>query len=927
MTQSWRPALWLEPPVARKGPELCGSASASVSASSGVGRWKGGRTQQPAAEDVRELVLERISELQAFNGQMWQVEGARLERLRQLRDQCAKRGFLVDPPSAVASSRGFSTVASSATSDAGCSADGGAWQQGIIDRGADIFGDDCSSAASACASTPAVACEVASGGCGGFSRRRASLERRLEAVRAQNAAAEQRVALAESNVQLQRAALRRERESLQRRQGLPTAPATGEEWSLLQSSSLALDIAEGEDLQLDLPSPHNYSRAVDAAAAAAAGVAAAAAALEEQRAELAMEREHMHQVARMADFRIREATRLSELHAERWEREAVRSREAEVWREEELRSRLEDVDRACAARVQFLEQQERDELEQAMWLIEQHIENESRVACAEVRHWEQRAAAAAGQVIDVREETREVHAAARGKAAEELKAEERRERERLDHELAEALGAWRSEAEAQVRRDVLETFRRAEVAAEHREAQASSACAAAMKTLSAYGEDMLANAMGSARKLLESGEHALAQQRVANQESHEAAWMAQLRSEERALASAEAGDCDDGRIAEEEARRRDEAHEALQKVTREETEARIVEAFTRELEDEENRLVASEEDHEEALRQQEAAVEQREQKAFEEAFGAEEAAARQALEHLEAEFASQLAAAEASSAEAWNRLHRLGSRCERLERSCSVEAKEAARLRAESKALMRPSAASPRRTSPPERAAAVPRCRQLQASGQAHGPDSSPLPLAGQRKKDGNASETVPPVYRSALETAERCGWRALHPQGEPADWTVLHWAASEDRADLCLRLLACRADPCALDDRGLSALDHARNSGADGAWCVLAGAAASAAASAAAAPAVTHRAALSPTIVEPVNGTAVGESNSGRARAFSFGSSPGGSPGACSGPVPLSPTPRRVPIEPVASVPAGQVAGCEQRSGMSRAVPRRRIC
>lgn len=84
---------------------------------------------------------------------------------------------------------------------------------------------------------------------------------------------------------------------------------------------------------------------------------------------------------------------------------------------------------------------------------------------------------------------------------------------------------------------------------------------------------------------------------------------------------------------------------------------------------------------------------------------------------------------------------------------------------------------------------------------------------------------SVPVVYQEALEAAERNGWAALHPGDHPLAWTVLHWAASEDQAEVCLRLLAARADPCCQDDLGRSALDCARVAGATNAWCVLAGA------------------------------------------------------------------------------------------------------
>lgn len=71
----------------------------------------------------------------------------------------------------------------------------------------------------------------------------------------------------------------------------------------------------------------------------------------------------------------------------------------------------------------------------------------------------------------------------------------------------------------------------------------------------------------------------------------------------------------------------------------------------------------------------------------------------------------------------------------------------------------------------------------------------------------------IPPVYATAIAAVEHYGWHAVHSPGE-AQWTALHWAASEGRADLCQRLLRCRADPRQPDDTGRTPLDHALERG-----------------------------------------------------------------------------------------------------------------
>jgi len=70
----------------------------------------------------------------------------------------------------------------------------------------------------------------------------------------------------------------------------------------------------------------------------------------------------------------------------------------------------------------------------------------------------------------------------------------------------------------------------------------------------------------------------------------------------------------------------------------------------------------------------------------------------------------------------------------------------------------------------------------------------------------------IPSVYLSAIAMVEHYGWQEVHDCGP--EWTALHWAASEGRADVCARLLAATANPLLPDHAGRSPLDYARAAG-----------------------------------------------------------------------------------------------------------------
>lgn len=73
--------------------------------------------------------------------------------------------------------------------------------------------------------------------------------------------------------------------------------------------------------------------------------------------------------------------------------------------------------------------------------------------------------------------------------------------------------------------------------------------------------------------------------------------------------------------------------------------------------------------------------------------------------------------------------------------------------------------------------------------------------------------EALPEPYRGFLARIEECGWDAV-PFRWSHDFTLLHWAAQENRPGLCERLVALRADPTAADDLGCTALSYAREAG-----------------------------------------------------------------------------------------------------------------
>eukprot|EP00929_Paragymnodinium_shiwhaense_P102265 TRINITY_DN65457_c0_g1_i1.p1 TRINITY_DN65457_c0_g1~~TRINITY_DN65457_c0_g1_i1.p1 ORF type:complete len:1013 (-),score=276.43 TRINITY_DN65457_c0_g1_i1:43-3081(-) len=101
----------------------------------------------------------------------------------------------------------------------------------------------------------------------------------------------------------------------------------------------------------------------------------------------------------------------------------------------------------------------------------------------------------------------------------------------------------------------------------------------------------------------------------------------------------------------------------------------------------------------------------------------------------------------------------------------------------------------------------------------ADGPQTPPRASAVASK--GSA---VPRVYEKALLAVEKHGWHQVHAP-DAAEWTALHWAASEGRSDVCVRLIKAKADPQQPDHMGCAALDYALEAGHMVTWRILAGA------------------------------------------------------------------------------------------------------
>jgi len=76
------------------------------------------------------------------------------------------------------------------------------------------------------------------------------------------------------------------------------------------------------------------------------------------------------------------------------------------------------------------------------------------------------------------------------------------------------------------------------------------------------------------------------------------------------------------------------------------------------------------------------------------------------------------------------------------------------------------------------------------------------------KKSQSFDADSVPEVYRAALNLIDKFGWKSI---GKPNTWSPLHWAAKENRADICIWLLSKGADARQLDENNRTALFYAQ--------------------------------------------------------------------------------------------------------------------
>lgn len=93
--------------------------------------------------------------------------------------------------------------------------------------------------------------------------------------------------------------------------------------------------------------------------------------------------------------------------------------------------------------------------------------------------------------------------------------------------------------------------------------------------------------------------------------------------------------------------------------------------------------------------------------------------------------------------------------------------------------------------------------------------------IASEGSRSPDASAQLPPEFTEHLRTIETYGWKDA-----PIVWkdgfSLLHWAARENRPALCERLIRFKADPRTADDLGRTALHCARNRSSYDALAVL---------------------------------------------------------------------------------------------------------
>lgn len=66
---------------------------------------------------------------------------------------------------------------------------------------------------------------------------------------------------------------------------------------------------------------------------------------------------------------------------------------------------------------------------------------------------------------------------------------------------------------------------------------------------------------------------------------------------------------------------------------------------------------------------------------------------------------------------------------------------------------------------------------------------------------------SVPEAYLKIMENIDNNGWETIQ---WARGFTLLHWAAKNNRTDLCIRFLRQGADPNSTDDKGRTPADYA---------------------------------------------------------------------------------------------------------------------
>lgn len=212
-----------------------------------------------------------------------------------------------------------------------------------------------------------------------------------------------------------------------------------------------------------------------------------------------------------------------------------------------------------------------------------------------------------------------------------------------------------------------------------------------------------------------------------------------------------------------------------------------------------------------ALRQAERAAEERDEQ---QRRAKEQERLRAEAYSLRDEYAEEIGALKA---QVLNLQGRLG--CLSAGQAASQAVGEAARLREAAASDRSPSRA--RSPMPAAASAASSPARVRSASPSAASPSAasrarstSPAGAAGEAPVDG-----LPADYVEVLRQIERKGWKAV-------DWergfTLLHWAAKHDRAQLCEWLLWQGADAFAPDASGQRPVDYARSNKSDEAMAAL---------------------------------------------------------------------------------------------------------